>query len=201
MGALETNTTLIYGIHLRESADDGSDFSNAAADYRVLFLGEDGFLHVKDSSGTVTDAYENSGASLGAWTDYTPTWTATTTNPTLGSTTIAGRYKELDSKTLAVRINIAITTGGAWNAGSGSYIFSLPAGKTAHASALQILSAHVLDNGTAHFAGIARVLGGGTTIAETVIADSSGSRLLSNTVPVTWATGDQINISGIIEIQ
>lgn len=54
MGALETNTTLIYGVHLRESANDGSDFSNAAADYRVLFLGEDGQLHVKDSSGTVT---------------------------------------------------------------------------------------------------------------------------------------------------
>lgn len=56
MGALETNTTKIYGIHIRESANDGSDFSNGAADYRVLFLGEDGLLHVKDSAGTVTDA-------------------------------------------------------------------------------------------------------------------------------------------------
>ena len=54
MGALEENTTNIYGIHLRESANDGSDFSNGAADYRVLFLGEDGQLHVKDSAGTVT---------------------------------------------------------------------------------------------------------------------------------------------------
>lgn len=54
MGALESNTTLVYGIHLRESANDGSDFSNAAAGYRVLFLGEDGNLYVKDSSGTVT---------------------------------------------------------------------------------------------------------------------------------------------------
>jgi hypothetical protein len=53
MGALESNTTNIYGVHLRESADDGSDFSNAAADYRVLFLGEDGFLHAKDSAGSV----------------------------------------------------------------------------------------------------------------------------------------------------
>lgn len=61
MGALETNTTLIYGIHVRESATDGSDFSNAAADYRVLFLGEDGFLHVKDSAGSVTDPYDTTG--------------------------------------------------------------------------------------------------------------------------------------------
>jgi hypothetical protein len=61
MGAPESNTTLIYGIHLRESANDGSDFSNAASDYRVLFLGEDGSLHVKDSAGTVTDPFSSSG--------------------------------------------------------------------------------------------------------------------------------------------
>jgi hypothetical protein len=60
MGAPEVNTTLIYGIHIRESANDGSDFTNAAADYRVLFLGEDGELHKKDSSGTVT-AFAGSG--------------------------------------------------------------------------------------------------------------------------------------------
>lgn len=61
MGALETNTTLIYGVHIRESANDGSDFTNAAADYRILFLGEDGALHVKDSGGSVTDIGGSSG--------------------------------------------------------------------------------------------------------------------------------------------
>ena len=61
MGVPEANTTLIYGVHVRESANDGSDFTNAAADYRILFLGEDGLLHVKDSSGTVTSPYSSSG--------------------------------------------------------------------------------------------------------------------------------------------
>lgn len=45
---------LTYGLTVRESADDGSDFPNPAADYRRLFLGEDGNLHLKDSAGTVT---------------------------------------------------------------------------------------------------------------------------------------------------
>ena len=44
----------LFGITIRESADDGSDFTNPDADYRRLFLGEDGALHLKDSSGTVT---------------------------------------------------------------------------------------------------------------------------------------------------
>jgi len=45
---------LTYGLTIRESADDGSDFTNPSADYRRLFLGEDGQLHVKDSAGAVT---------------------------------------------------------------------------------------------------------------------------------------------------
>lgn len=43
-----------YAIQLRESANDGSDFANGDTDYRVVFLGEDGQLHAKDSAGAVT---------------------------------------------------------------------------------------------------------------------------------------------------
>jgi len=45
---------LTYGLTIRESANDGSDFTNPIADYRRLFLGEDGQLHARDSAGTVT---------------------------------------------------------------------------------------------------------------------------------------------------
>jgi len=47
----------LFGITIRESANDGSDFTNPDADYRRLFLGEDGLLHVKDSAGAVTSPY------------------------------------------------------------------------------------------------------------------------------------------------
>jgi len=49
--------TNLFGMTIRESATDGSDFTNPDADYRRLFLGEDGLLHVKDSAGTVSDPY------------------------------------------------------------------------------------------------------------------------------------------------
>lgn len=51
----------LFGMTIRESADDGSDFTNPSADYRRLFLGEDGNLHLKDSAGTVTDVGGGSG--------------------------------------------------------------------------------------------------------------------------------------------
>lgn len=47
----------VFGMTVRESLDDGSDFANPDADYRVLFLGEDGTLHTKDSSGTVSSPF------------------------------------------------------------------------------------------------------------------------------------------------
>ena len=50
----EFSTEQIYGILIRESADDGSDFPNPPTDYRLVFLGEDGRWHAKDSAGAVT---------------------------------------------------------------------------------------------------------------------------------------------------
>lgn len=49
------STSKIFGATIRESANDGSDFTNPDADYRRLFLGEDGLIHLKDSAGAVTD--------------------------------------------------------------------------------------------------------------------------------------------------
>lgn len=42
-------------LTLEEVLSDGSTLTNPAADHRRLFLGEDGQLHLRDSSGTVTD--------------------------------------------------------------------------------------------------------------------------------------------------
>lgn len=43
----------LYGMTIRESANDGSDFTTPDADYRRLFLGEDGNLYTKDAADTV----------------------------------------------------------------------------------------------------------------------------------------------------
>lgn len=82
----------LFGMTIRESATDGSDFTNPSADYRRLFLGEDGFLHVKDSAGSVTDPYDTgggavdwtqdvnvSGTSATGWTAQNGTWSSTGT--------------------------------------------------------------------------------------------------------------------------
>lgn len=48
MGAIETEH--IYGLQLRENANDGSDFATPDADYRTAFIGEDGRLYYKTAT-------------------------------------------------------------------------------------------------------------------------------------------------------
>lgn len=139
-------------------------------------------------------------STLGTWTSYTPTLTAVTTNPTLGSSTISGRYKALDSKTYIVVINLSITTGGAWNAGSGEWKFSLPAGVTAGGTGGPWTgSLHVLDAGVGYFAGVCVVEGSATVIHPMITADDTGNRIIAHAKPVTWATGDRVRIEILFE--
>jgi hypothetical protein len=53
MGALDLVET--PSITFEEILSDGSTLTNPAADHRRLFLGEDGYLHLRDSAGNITD--------------------------------------------------------------------------------------------------------------------------------------------------
>ena len=177
---------------------EGTEPSAPAAGKQRLYI--DSTTHVlmlTNSSGTETAV---GGTSTAAWTAYTPSWTAVTTNPTLGSSTISGRYLLTGTKTGIVRITAAITTGGAWNAGSGEYKFSLPAGWTALTGLSSWGVTHILDSGTAHYSGSCQVQSGATVIHPILAADASGSRVVANTVPVTWATGDTIDVEIVVEL-
>lgn len=74
MGAIEDAKA--YAVLIRESADDGSDFTNPPSDYRRLFLGEDGDLHLKDSAGSVTDIGGGGGSTFSGCAVYHSTTTS-----------------------------------------------------------------------------------------------------------------------------
>jgi len=132
-----------------------------------------------------------------AWADYTPALTAVTTNPTLGSSTITGRWRSLGGKTIIVYIALSITTGGAWNAGSGEWKFSLPS--VTAGGVIMIGTAQVLDAGVGYFSGTCQIAAGGTVIWPVVMSDDTGNRIMANAKPITWATGDRVYLMCIIE--
>ncbi len=136
----------------------------------------------------------------GAWTDYTPSLTATTTNPTLGSSVVSGRYKQLDAKTYIVRVKYAVTTGGAYNAGSGAYEFSLPAGLTAAGTLSAVGSFAILDSGTRRYTGTCLVGSGTTKITPCIVEYASSDRTVQHNLPVVWATGDTMELEIVVEV-
>lgn len=139
-----------------------------------------------------------SGTVLGTWTSFTPTMTATTTNPTLGSSTLTGRYKALDSKTYIIIIELTITTGGAWNAGSGTWEWALPGGVTTPAGYTQSLGGYVLDNGTDNKVATGTISASGSKVGQVIF---DGGNVLTHGGPGTaWATGDVVHLQGIIEV-
>lgn len=172
---------------------EGSAPSTPASTKWRLYFKTDG-LYVIDDAGTETGPLATGGASLGAWTTYTPTWTSGGTT-SIGNGTLTGRYKLLDANTglLIVRFVWGSTTS---DSGSGTWTFSLPSGWTA-GTTYQVLAGHIADSGTDHKLCVGKVAPSGTTISEII---PEGGNTVTKASPMTFATNDQINLSGIIEL-
>ena len=124
-----------------------------------------------------------------AWTAYTPTWTATTTNPTLNNGTLVGKWQRL-GKTYLYRINL--TMGSTTAFGTGSYLFALPAAVHADYTAGNHMGNGVLLDVGVNWNQAAAAWNSSTQIF--VLATSNLQ--VSNTVPFTWGSGDKLSLAG-----
>lgn len=127
-----------------------------------------------------------------AWTPYTPTWTALTTNPTLGNGTLTGAYSRI-GKTVHYRIQL--TMGSTTTYGANAYVWTLPVAAAAgNASSSQLGVGMVLDSSTGQVVPLAILR---YTSSTTIYAGWGGP--VTGTNPYTLATGDIININGFYE--
>lgn len=137
-----------------------------------------------------------------AWASFTPTWTATVTNPVIGDGTLAGRYKQVGKM---VFFQIAMTAGSTTTFGSGTYAFALPVDFLATAGTPQATA--VLPVAQVRCAtSAANVVGYGFLASGPIIRASlwqSGTTDLNGApltaVTVAWTTGDVITIAGCYE--
>lgn len=128
---------------------------------------------------------------IGTWTAYTPAWTATT-NPAIGNGVIGGAYIKAGSTVL---FRLRITPGSTTTFGSGGYTTSLP---LALADSPVTFQGGLLVPGTGWHPlwGLCGV--GGTTMDLATTPATAGTflRAVSSTVPVTFASGHSIAITG-----
>jgi hypothetical protein len=162
-----------------------------------LYAKTDGSLYSKDDAGTETVVTGGGGSTLGAWTSYTPTWTGSGGNPTIGDGTLQGYYKALDSSTYLVQISLVL--GSTTNIGSGTYSFALPA-TAAAAPGRQVFAGYFLDAGTAFYVASGQIVASTATVALVVIADSGGTRIWTSGNPNVLGATDELVLGGILKV-
>jgi hypothetical protein len=127
----------------------------------------------------------------GAWTSYTPGWSASAGTPSIGDGTLVGRYNRI-GKTLS--LNIVLTAGPATTYGTaGAYwLFGLPTGMSANS--ISIGAALGLDAGVLEYPLFARAT------ASNIELLKPGSGRFTNTSPWTFGNADILYISLTAEI-
>lgn len=121
--------------------------------------------------------------------NYTPTWTASTTNPVINNGTLKGAFSVVGNE---VRFFISLTVGSTTTTGTGTYAYILPLNAGSLIGSAIVVS--IVDSGAAIRNAVGRIDPSGNTI--TIFMDAAGTGI-SNTSPMTWAVNDNLYASGI----
>jgi hypothetical protein len=126
----------------------------------------------------------------GAMTAYACSWTALTTNPTLGNATFSASYIRVGKMvTVQIQLIMGTTTG----YGSSDWLFSLPPGLPVISGKFFTGPVYGIDGGTAYHSGI--VSNGSPFAMETTkvtLMREGGGVGWRSTEPHTWASGDAL---------
>lgn len=124
-----------------------------------------------------------------AATSYTPTWTQSSSNPTLGNGSLTGSYLRI-GKFMMVRVSL--TLGSSTTLGSGRWLFSTP---------VTIDQNSPFGTGNANDVGTAihMLFVHPESTTKTAMRNTSGT-LVDNTSPFTWspASGDTLTFSYVV---
>lgn len=163
-------------------------FANSAARTSAITAPVDGMLSTLTDTG-VLDQYNGAWvtvANAGSPTAYTPAWTTTGTAPSLGNGTLTGAAYTFGKLRV---FRIAFTAGSTTTFGTGTWSFSLPA-QSAHSF---VALGRIVDAGPGTWYPLQAV---NDALASTVTLTHTNMTAVTATVPFTWATGDQIQVTG-----
>ena len=153
----------------------------------------DDYLEIVDTSANASKKItrENLIGFAGTWQSYTVSWTAATTNPSIGNGTLAGRYVQIGKTVIGV---IKLVMGSTTTYGSGAWSFSLP---------YAVKNSYSLGQWASYGAGAVyntghSILYPNTGVVSSFIRDS-GVSYLNATTPHTWASGSELHFFATYE--
>jgi len=128
-------------------------------------------------------------ADTSAWSAYTPVWASSGTQPVLNNGTLTGFYRQIGQ---TVNFRMTLLMGSTTTFGTGTYSITIP---VATSLTGQVLPCNLNDASSIPNVAMAII-----NISTTMIFYGQGSAATSNTVPITWASGDQIVVCGTYEV-
>lgn len=131
----------------------------------------------------------------GAWSTYSPTWTAASTNPAIGNGTIAGRYVQVGK---TVHFRVVITMGSTTTYGTGQWSVTLPVASVA-AGVQDLIGEAFIGGGVYPLRG--RIATGTSTVLLYCDPTTAGGflRSVTATTPGTWINATVLVIQGTYE--
>lgn len=129
------------------------------------------------------------------WAAYTPVWTASSSNPSIGNGTLVGRYCVLAGLN-SMRVSVRLVIGSTTTTGSGTWGFSLPLPPTLLAGSRCAGPFGAFDSGTANRTGVTILTSGGLLTAYT----DGSLNTIGPLIPMTWATGDDCELQATVEL-
>jgi len=120
--------------------------------------------------------------------NYTPVWTATTTNPILNNGSLSGNYFRIQNLIIG---QIFLVVGSTTNVGAGFYRFTVPF--NINGSNVFTATCQILDNS----AGFVAYIGAGLpTIAgsNNIEFRTHGAGTFTQAVPIPFGNGDQLRV-------
>lgn len=136
--------------------------------------------------------------SLGLWRTYTPAWTSTGTQPSVGNGTMTGRYCQVGKRLF---VQIKFVAGSTTTFGTGDYRLSLPIpANAATPNAIPLGAATMTDTGNTERGGIARFI---TKTTIEILHDGNGDGIWTTrwgpTSPFTFGNADGVALAGEYE--
>jgi hypothetical protein len=120
------------------------------------------------------------------WTSYTTTWAASGTAPAIGNGTLAARYRRSASSDLVIA-EVRMAMGSTTTYGTGFYSWTLPFTAASNANLFTSGKANLYDSSALTRFGASAKLDSVTTV---ILNAHNGT--IGQTIPFTWANGDEI---------
>lgn len=148
----------------------------------------------------ILDALFGAGAGSSAF----PSWTPTLTNLTIGNGTVTAKYWRI-GKLVVYRLHIVLGSTSSVSNNAAGVSFSLPVTRVAYPG-----TATLVPMGQVRFYDLnlttgneGQVINSSTTTGGLAVFDASAtylkSAVMKDTVPFTWATGDEVHVQGWYE--